>query len=99
VSLGKKANMTVETTGVEMVREIDMEGWETAPNARKYKAIIRKAQRMVENGESQFYAVEMESLIKKIKTGLVLGEKLEILNLSKEELHDIIYELEEEADV
>ncbi|NLI93094.1 MAG: Hsp70 family protein [Peptococcaceae bacterium] len=99
VSSGKKANLTIETTGVEMVQEIDPEGWEKAPNARKYKAIISKAGRMVENGKAQYYALEMESLIRKIKTGLVQGEKLENLDVLKEELHEIIYELTEETDV
>jgi len=98
VSTGKKAKLTIETTGVEMVEEIDTQGWETAPNARKYRAIIRKAERMIENGASKFYALEMESLIKKIKTGLVQGKSPEILNPLQEELHDMIYELEDESD-
>jgi molecular chaperone DnaK len=99
LSSGKKANLTIETTGVEMVKEIDTIGWEKAPNARKYKAIISKASRMVENGEAGYYALEMESLIRKIKTGLVQGEKSETLDVLKEELHEIIYELAEETDV
>lgn len=99
VSTGKKANLTVETTRVEMVNEIDLEGWEKAPNARNYKAIIRKAEQMVKNGKAQYYAIEMESLIGKIKTGLVQGEKPETLDEFKEELHDIIYEITEEMDV
>lgn len=99
LSTGKKANLTIETTGVEMVKEIDPEGWEKAPNARKYKAIIKKAERLVKNGEAQYYAVEMESLIRKIKIGLKQGEKPEILDKLKEELHEIIYELAEEKNV
>lgn len=98
VSSGKKANLAIETTGVEMVKEIDPEGWEKASGARKYKAIIRKADRMVENGEAQYYAIEVESLIKKIKTGLVQGEKPETLDVYKEELHEIIFKLTEETD-
>jgi molecular chaperone DnaK len=98
VSSGKKANLVIETTGVDMVKEIDLEGWEKAPHARKYKAIIKKAGRMVENGEARYYALEMESLIRKIKTGLVQGEKPETLDLFKEELHEIIYDLTEETD-
>lgn len=99
VSSGEKANLTIETTGVEIVQEIDPEGWEKAPNARKYKAIIRKADRMVKNGKARYYAIEMESLVRKIKTGLVQGEKEKTLDLFKEELHEIIYELTEETDV
>lgn len=98
VSLGKRANLVLETTGVEMVKEIGLEGWEKAPHARKYKAIIKKAGWMVENGEAKYYALEMESLIRKIKTGLVQGEKPETLDAFKEELHEIIYELTEQTD-
>jgi len=99
VSLGKKANLIIETSGVEMVKEIDTEGWAKVPNARKFKAIIRKAERMLENEEVRYYALEVESLVRKIKTGLVQGEKLETLDEFKEELHEIIYELTEETDV
>lgn len=97
ISTGKKANLVIETTGVEMDKEIDLDGWEKAPHARTYKAIIRKAGRMVENGEALYYAVEMESLIRKIKAGLVQGEEVENLDALKEELHEIIYELAEGA--
>lgn len=96
ISSGKKANLVIETTGVEMEKEIDIDGWEKAPFARKYKAIIKKAGRMVENGEALYYTAEIESLIRKIKAGLLQGAKPEILDAYKEELHTIIYELAEE---
>lgn len=99
LSTGEKANLVIETTGVEMVKEVDTEGWEKAAGARKYKAIIKKADRLLETGEAHHYVVEMESLIRKIKVGLLLGEKTEELNQYKEELHEIIYELAEAADV
>lgn len=98
VSSGKKANLTLETTGVEMIKEIDTEGWEKAPQARKYKAIIKKAGRLLEDEEALYYAIDIESLIKKIKTGLVQGEKPDTLDVLKEELHEIIYKLTEESD-
>jgi len=99
VSLGKKANLIIETSGVEMVKEIDTEGWAKASNARKFKAIIRKAERMLKNEEGKYYTLELESLVRKIKSGLVQGEKLETLDEFKEELHEIIYEITEETDV
>lgn len=98
LSTGKKANLMIETTGVEMVTEIEPEGWETAPNARKYKAIIKKAERLLKEDETLYYSVDMESLIRKIKIGLKEGEDPEILAQLKEELHEIIYELTEEGD-
>ena len=95
VSSGQKAHLTIETSGVEMVKEIDTQGWEKTLHARKYKATIRKAERLLESEAAQYYTADLESLIRKIKTGLVQDEKPEILDLLKEELQDIIYELEE----
>jgi molecular chaperone DnaK len=99
VTTGEKANITIETTGVEMIKEVDTTGWEKASNARKYKAMIKKAARMVESGEALYYTTDMESLIAKIKVGLVQGEKTDILDQYKKELQDMIYELTEDSDV
>ncbi|MDD2402668.1 MAG: Hsp70 family protein [Clostridia bacterium] len=99
VSTGEKANLVIETTNAEMLDEIETEGWEKATNARKYKAIIKKAERMLKKGEAQDYVLEMESLIRKIKVALVQDEKSEIIEEIKEELQEIIYELMEEMNV
>ncbi|NSW91118.1 MAG: Hsp70 family protein [Firmicutes bacterium] len=96
VSTGQKASITVETTGVEMIKEIDVSGWKDAPNARKYRAIVNKAQRMLENGEADIEAPEIETLVRKIKEGLVTGEDTDTLDELKDELADILYALSEE---
>jgi len=98
LSTGNKAGLTIETTGVEMIREVDTTGWDKVPAARRYRAIIKKAGRMVENGEALYHANEMDSLIAKLKTALIQGEKADVLNRYKEELHKMIYELTEESD-
>lgn len=97
VSTGKKVNITIETTGVEMATEVDLEGWENIPEARKYRAIIKKANRLLENGEAGHYEIEIESLIMKIKEALVLGKDRDILNGLKDEVTDLIYEITEEG--
>ena len=96
VSSGEKASITVETTGVEMQKEIDVSEWKNAPNARKYRAIVNKAQRMLENNEAGIEAPEIETLIRKIKEGLVAGEDTSVLDELKDELTDILYVLSEE---
>jgi molecular chaperone DnaK len=98
LSTDKKAGLTIETTGVEMIREVDTTGWDKVPAARKYRAIIKKAGRMVENGEALYHANEMDSLIAKLKTALIQDEKADVLNRYKEELQKMIYELTEESD-
>ncbi|OGO77588.1 MAG: hypothetical protein A2Y23_11535 [Clostridiales bacterium GWB2_37_7] len=96
VSTGKKANITVETTGVGIAAEVDLEGWENISEARRYRAIIKKANRILENREAGPYEIDLESLIMKIKEALVLGKDRDILDKLKDELADIIYDITEE---
>lgn len=98
ISTGKNASITVETAGVEMPEEIDVSEWKSAPNARKYRATINKAQRMLDNSEAVFEALEIESLIREIKEGLIMGEDTDILDKLKDELTDILLDLSEEED-
>jgi len=98
LSTGEKANLVIETNKVEMEEEVDFSKWNQIPQARKYKAILKKAAEIVESGKAGIYAFEMESLVQKIKAGLVQGEKAKTLNQYKKELHEIIYELTEEED-
>lgn len=95
VSTEKKANLLIETTGVDMEEEVDLEGWDQAPHARKYKSVIKKAEGLIKNDEALFYALEMESLIHKIKAGLVRGDAPGTLDRYRKELHEIIYDLTE----
>ncbi len=98
VSNGEKANLTIETTALNMEDEVDLSGWKKVPQARNYKTVINKAGKMIKSGQAGIFTLEMESLVRKIKTGLVQNEKAKTLNQYKEKLHDIIYELTEEDD-
>ncbi len=94
LSTGQKANLVIETAGRKMEPEGDLEGWDKAQGARKYRAIIKKATKMIEEDEAYFFQNEMEALIHKIKAGLLKGEDKKTLDEYKKELHEIIYELE-----
>lgn len=98
LSTGAKANLVIETMGMTMEPEIDLSGWEKKPNARRYKAIIKKALEMIDRGEALVYVPEMESLVRKIKTGLVQGENRNQLDKYKDELHETIFNLSEVED-
>ncbi|MDD4113490.1 MAG: Hsp70 family protein [Herbinix sp.] len=98
MSTGKNATISVETTGVGMAEEIDVSEWKNAPNARKYRATVNKAQRMLDNGEAGLEALEIETLIREIKEGLIKGEDTDILDKLKDELTDILLYLSEEED-
>lgn len=98
LSSGEKANLVIETNSAEMEEEVDFSTWDQVPQARKYKAILKKAAELIESGKAGIYAFEMESLVQKIKAGLVRGEKAKTLNQYKKELHEIVYELTEDED-
>ncbi len=98
LSTGEKANLVIETNAVEMEEEVDSSTWDQVSQARKYKAILKKAAALIESGQAGIYAFEMESLIQKIKAGLVRGEKAKVLNQYKKELHEIVFELTEAED-
>lgn len=98
VSTGKNAKITVETTGVKMVEEIDVTPWREAPNARKYRATINKAQKVLDNNEAGYFALEIETLIRDIKEGLITEIEIEELNELEDELIGIIMDLTGEKD-
>lgn len=81
-----------------MAEEIDVSEWKSAPNARKYRATVNKAQRILDNEEAGLEALEIETLIREIKEGLIIGKDTDILDKLKDELTDILLDLSEEED-
>ena len=98
VNTGEKVDITVETTGVEMVKEIDLDAWKDAPDSRKYRAVINKAEKLINNDEAELHEIDMDMLIRQIKKGLLEGEDKAVLNKYKDELSEILYAIEEEED-
>ncbi len=96
VSTGKKAQITVETTGVEMEEEIDLDNWKDAPNAKKFRSIIRKGERVLSNDEGGPAVLEIESLIKDLKEGLIKEEDPAYLEELKDNLSEIILDLSDD---
>jgi len=96
VNTGEKVDITVETTGVEMVKEIDLDAWKDAPDSRKYRAVINKAEKLINNDEAELHEIDMDMLIRQIKKGLLEGEDKAVLNKYKDELSEILYAIEEE---
>ncbi|GAU77730.1 Hsp70 family protein [Fusibacter sp. 3D3] len=95
VSTGKKANISVETTGVEMVQEVDLTEWASHPEAKRYRAIIGKTSRILENDKAGLYQIDLESLLIKLKEAIVKRADRDILDNLKDELTEILYELTE----
>ncbi|WP_297430231.1 Hsp70 family protein [Clostridium sp.] len=95
VSTGKNANITIETTGVEMEQEVDLETWESTEGARKYRRIIKKVEKYISENSEDESIFELDSLVKDLKKAIITGKK-ELAEELEEELTDIMYELEEE---
>lgn len=95
MSSGKNANITIETTGVEMEEEVDIKNWESVEGARKYRRIIKKADKFISENNEDENIFELESLVKDLKKAIILGKK-ELAEELEEEITDIMYELEEE---
>ncbi|PKM79099.1 MAG: hypothetical protein CVU88_07545 [Firmicutes bacterium HGW-Firmicutes-13] len=99
VSTGKEAGISIETTGVEMEKEVDLSNWKKAPGARKYKGIIRRAERALKQEVDPAIQIDLDELIKDLKRALIQQEDKEVLEDLEEELVDLLYDLEEEIDV
>lgn len=95
LSTGKKATISIETTGAGLDIQVDLDDWESAPEARRYRTIINKAKKMINEGEAGSYELELESYITKIKESLVLEKGKAVLSELKDELVGLIYELTE----
>lgn len=95
VSTGEKAIITVETTGVEMDEEVDLDKWKDAPNARRYRAIINKAQKSLDSEQAGVFGMEIDDLVRDIKKGLIKGWDAKRLNELRDDLQESINALED----
>ncbi|WP_298836677.1 Hsp70 family protein [Clostridium sp.] len=92
LSTGKNANITIETTGVEMDKEIDVDAWDEAQGSRKYRRLIKKVEKYMCNNEDKD-SLEMDGLLRKLKRAIIQGDS-ELAAEIDEELTDWMYELE-----
>ena len=94
LSTGENANITIETTGVEMEKEIDLDAWEAVEGSRKYRRLIKKVEKYMGENEDED-SLEMDAFLKQLKRAIINGDKELVVELD-EELTDWMYELEEE---
>lgn len=98
VSTGEKANLTVETTGVSMEDEVNLEDWVNSPLAKKYRAVIKKAERLLKTEDDDFEMFELENLLVSIKKSIIKNDDTEIIDDLKDEISDLLMELSEDED-
>jgi molecular chaperone DnaK len=99
ISTGEMANITIETTGVTMEDEVDLEQWKKSPLYKKYRSIIKKAEKMLETEDLGYETIELDGLIKRIKKAIIKEESIEVIDDLKDELSDLMMQCEEEEDV
>jgi molecular chaperone DnaK len=94
VSTGKSASVTVDTS--EMGKNLDLSTWKNKPEARKYRQIINKAERMI-----KIYGPELawgvETAANELKKALIMNWEQVIVERHKKELNKAIEELDEDV--
>ena len=93
LSTGEKAQITVETTGVEMGEELDLSAWKNAARAKKYRSVIKKGERILKDDDAGHAAVEIDRLLRELKEGLIREKDVHELEEIKEELQDLLLEI------
>jgi hypothetical protein len=77
-----------------MGRNLDLSKWKDAPNARKYRQIIQKAERLVKVHNND--AADIEAAAAELKKALVMNWDNSIIERLKNKLADTIDILNEE---
>jgi molecular chaperone DnaK len=87
VSTGKEVSADISTTGIEAFPVLDITKWESAPGAKRYRPILRKAEKLMA-GDTE-YDTDLEVLVRQIKEALLLGRGEQAESL-REELLDLL---------
>lgn len=94
-STGKNASITIDPKKTDqLISEQNLEHWQDAPGARRYRRLVQKAEKLLEADEAGYLAFELDRLIKDLKSGLISGQDQEKLEKLRKELNDLVYELE-----
>jgi molecular chaperone DnaK len=83
VSTGKEVSSEISTTGVEPLPALDVSKWESAPDAKRYRPLLRKAEKHMKSGAE--YSGDLDALVRKLKEALLLG-RVEQADALREEL-------------
>ncbi|MDR1204859.1 MAG: Hsp70 family protein [Peptococcaceae bacterium] len=87
VSTGKEVSADISTTGIEALSVPDISKWESAPGAKRYRPVLRKAEKLL--ADDTEYDAELEALVRQIKEALLLGRGKQAESL-REELMDLL---------
>jgi molecular chaperone DnaK len=82
VSTGKEVSAEISTTGLKAKPAIDLSKWEKAPDARPFRPLIRKAEKLIAMDMDQIGGLGI--LVQQLKEALVLGNKEQAETLREE---------------
>jgi molecular chaperone DnaK len=72
VSTKKAVSVTISTTGVAKTEKVDIEDWNTKPKAKKYRPVIKKAEKLALG--ASIYKSELQALVTQLKEAIVLDK-------------------------
>lgn len=92
VSTGEAAVLSISTDESVMIEEVDVTKWKESKHSRKFSAIIRRTEKVLEQEEDED---ELSDLLRKLKEGLVRGIDVEELVVVKDDIVAYLLELED----
>lgn len=94
VSTGKKASIIISTDKGDMVEEVDISVWSESKNAKKFKTIIKRAEKTALDNDED--SGELNDLIRRLKEALIKDKPLEELDEIKDEIVDYLLDMEDD---
>ncbi len=97
IKTGNQAQIMIDITDVQLEKEVDIDTWEQSKKAKKYKYILRKAQKYIEsNPEDEDDLEAMQDLIYELKKALVLEQSDEELSELEDEITELLDAVDEQ---
>jgi molecular chaperone DnaK len=87
VSTGQRVAAEISTTGVKPKPPLDLTQWEKVEGAKRFRPAIRKAERLIANGEDE--GGDLEILVKQIKEAILLNKE-DLAESLREDLRELL---------
>lgn len=92
LSNGKNASIEIDTRSSST--DLDLETWKDASNAKKYRSVIRKVEKMIDSIKNEDKKGLLKDKLDELKQGIVKGLRAELLDDLKDDILDLIDLLE-----
>lgn len=96
LSNGKCAHITIEATGVKAEKEVDLSDWEASPKARRYRGIIKRAEKALDEQMDHDLYDELDQVLRELKDLIIHEGSDDELSKLEEKTVDLLYDMEDE---